>query len=287
MKIRDAFQAPLGYIIVEIDYSQLETYCLAAITHDVNLVPALIRGEDLHQGNLEAWIESDGGNVEGKDRRAAKGLSFGLAYGETAFGMEKSKGIPKESGQKFIDGYYARFPGVYQWHESLEMEAEAGGRASEVRIDGYPLKEYMMETGYGKRYLFRQQLKDEWKWNKKTGNKVAHFKPTYLKNYPIQGIAADIIKFALARMWRVRKELFTGRGHLMNSIHDSIRLLAKEEHALDLTRDVSAIMTEEPVRVLRALGFDWPEGLELQVDAEYGRVWSEMTSNIEDLKCAA
>lgn len=271
MKVRDAVIAKEGYVIVEIDYSQLETYCLAAMSHDKHLITCLIRGDDLHAQNLQAWIEADGGNADGKDRRGAKGLSFGLAYGETAWGMERSKGVPKEAGQAFIDGYYITYPEVGEWHSDLVSDAAAKGQPSDVRIEGIPVKEYILDVGYGKSYYFTQDVR----YNKKTGRPETSFKPTFLKNYPIQGIASDIIRFALAELWRRRGTMLRGRGRLINTIHDSILLMVKKGH-LSLIPEVERLMTHFPLAKLKSLGFDWPEGLPLRVDSEVGHVWTDM-----------
>ncbi len=271
MKVRDAIIALPGYVIVEIDYSQLETYCLAAMSHDEHLIKCLIRGDDLHSQNLQAWIEADGGNAEGKDRRGAKGLSFGLAYGETAWGMEKSKGVPKEAGQAFIDGYYKTYPGVGEWHQDLIDGAASKGTISDVKVQGIPVKEHLLDIGYGKQYYFTEDVR----YNKRTGKPETSFKPTYLKNYPIQGIASDIIKFTLAELWRRRPTMLKGRGFLINQIHDSILMLVKRG-CLDLIPEVERLMAFFPITRLRQLGFNWPEGLPLRVDTEVGHVWTDM-----------
>lgn len=271
MKVRDAVIALPGHKIVEIDYSQLETYCLAAVSNDARLIECLIRGDDLHDQNLKAWIDADGGNAEGKDRRGAKGLSFGLAYGETSWGMERSKGVPKAAGQAFIDGYYVTYPGVQDWHTTLVEDAANEGAPSNIKVEGIPVREYYLDTGYGKRYYFTQDVRQ----NKRTGNWETTFKPTFLKNYPIQGIASDIIRFALSELWRVRHTLLKGRGFLINTIHDSILLMVREAH-MALVLEVERLMTHVPLTKLRQLGFVWPEGLPLRVDSEVGNIWTDM-----------
>lgn len=271
MKVRDAVIALPGYKIVEIDYSQLETYCLAAMSHDAHLIKCLIRGDDLHAQNLEAWIAADDGNAEGKDRRGAKSLSFGLAYGETPWGMERKKGIPRKEAQAFIDGYYATYPGVHDWHDDLVNDAANQADISDLKIEGIPVKEYVLYSGYGKSYYFTEDVRN----NKRTGKAETSFKPTYLKNYPIQGIASDIIRFALAELWRVRRAMLHGRGFLINTIHDSILLMVKDEH-MALVPEVERLMCHVPLAKLKSLGFNWPRGLPLRVDAEVGNIWTDM-----------
>lgn len=268
MKIRDAIVALEGHYIVELDYSQLEVYCLAAITGDEALIDTLNEG-DFHANNLKAWIAADNGNAEGKSRKMAKAISFQLQYGAQAKGMSDKLGIPKKECQSFIDGFYDTYDQVRAWHTGLVTAAENGGVQAKERVQGYPVKEYRFESGYGKGYLFRQLVRDSWNF----GVRV-YFKPTFLQNYPVQGLASDIIRFALAALWRSR---MCAPYKVANTIHDSIKITCKKERLTESVAWVTKVMKETPILVLRELGFHWPEGLELKVDVEYGTRWSEMT----------
>lgn len=272
MKVRDAIVAPEDHVIIELDYSQLETYCLAGLTDDETLVDELIAGADLHTENAKSWKKRE--EITPAERRAAKGMTFGLAYGETAYGMAYTKDLPKEECQEFIDAFYAKYEMVEAWHNGLAVQAEEQGEPSDIRVQSYPVKEWVMEMPYGKRYTFRQDVKT--KKDRRGGERLdISFKPTYLKNYPVQGLASDLIRFALAKLWTSGRwrDLFK----LCNTVHDSIIIMAHVDKAAEAARYVKIIMESAALEVYTQLGGRWPRAMGLRVDVEYGTKWSEMT----------
>ena len=97
MKIRDAIIAPPDHVIIELDYSQLETYCVAALTFDEVLVDELIRNVDLHTAAAQDWLKKE--DISPDERRRAKALRFGLAYGATPHGLFHTTGSQSGSAR--------------------------------------------------------------------------------------------------------------------------------------------------------------------------------------------
>lgn len=266
LKIRQAFIAPVGAYSYEFDYSQLETYCLAVLAEDSTLAQELEAGTDFHTLNASFWKGKAPEKVTKEERRDAKRITFSMAYGAMAKSIAARVGMMREEVQKFIDGFYNKYQGVARWHENLVHWAKEQGYPVDLKVEGFPIKEFKLEYPYGKAYTFREEVRHF------RGQTETSFRPTYLKNYSVQGIASDIIRMALAEIVRHRREIFSVSFRPTNTVHDSNKFVGFGDVRAQV-RKVKDIMEHYPVDRLRMLGFNWPEGLHLKVDVERGRNW--------------
>jgi DNA polymerase-1 len=178
-RIREAFVAAPGNVLVSADYSQIELRIMAHLSGDAELRRAFERGEDVHARTAAAIFGGDAGAVTGEQRRTAKTINFGIIYGMGAFGLAQQLGIDQKQAKEFIDRYFERYPGVRAW---LDRTVE------EARRTGY------VETLLGRRrYLPEIQS---------TNRGVAQFAERMATNTPLQGTAADMIKKAMLEIDR-------------------------------------------------------------------------------------
>lgn len=286
MKVRDAIVGGPGPhdLFVEIDYGQLEMYVMAIVSQCPDLADTLRRGVDIHRRTAAAANKCTQDQVTSEQRRAAKPVNFSLAYGATANGISKKNSMPVAQAQKYVDGYYAAFPGVGVYHKALLAQAKAGGRPATYRDPGgLPLKKFELRTPYGKLYTFIQETSAAYP--------TPNFSPTKLKNWPIQGLASDIIRLAMARVWRDRLQLFkaTGAGTVRpaGQVHDSVNLRLERTHGpptsgvlwpdeIHRLRTIRKIMIAYPQQWLVSRGLAWPHDLPLKADIEVGRTWGQL-----------
>ena len=173
-KIRQAFIAPPGYIMVAADYSQIELRIMAHLSGDSGLLAAFSQGLDVHSATAAEVFEVDVEQVTPDLRRSAKAINFGLIYGMSAFGLAQQLGLPRNQAQAYIDLYFSRYPGVKQYMDNTRELA---------RQQGY------VETIFGRR-LYLPDI------NARNAALRQYAERTAI-NAPMQGSAADIIKRAM------------------------------------------------------------------------------------------
>ncbi|MCL4836673.1 MAG: DNA polymerase I [Thermoanaerobaculia bacterium] len=206
-RIRRAFRAAPGHLLVAADYSQIELRVLAHIAEEPALIDAFRRGEDIHRTTAASVFGVAADLVTADQRRAAKAINFGLIYGMGAFGLAQTLGVDTKEAERFIAAYFARFARVQEYmRETLGM-AERDGR---------------VETLAGRvRWLPEIHAKS---WNlRENARRMAI-------NARIQGTAADILKRAMIAVdRRLAAELPAAR--LLLTVHDELVLEAPEEAA--------------------------------------------------------
>ncbi|MGS2723493.1 DNA polymerase I [Porticoccus sp. GXU_MW_L64] len=173
-RIRQAFVAPRGSVIVAADYSQIELRIMAHLSGDKGLLTAFGDGLDVHRATAAEVFGVDLDQVSGEQRRSAKAINFGLIYGMSAFGLGRQLHIGRNQAQEYIDLYFARYPGVQRYMD--ETRAAASDK-------GY------VETLFGRR-LHVPEI------NSSNGMRRQAAERTAI-NAPMQGTAADIIKRAM------------------------------------------------------------------------------------------
>jgi DNA polymerase-1 len=173
-RIRKAFVAPPGRKIVACDYSQIELRIMAHLSEDPGLVAAFESGQDIHRATAAEVFGLPLGQVDANQRRAAKAINFGLMYGMSAFGLARNLGISRGDAADYMALYFARYPGVQRYMESVRQQA---------RENGY------VETVFGRRlHLLEINSRNQ---GLRSGAERAAI------NAPMQGTAADIIKRAM------------------------------------------------------------------------------------------
>ena len=173
-RIRQAFIAPPGSIVLAADYSQIELRIMAHLSGDQGLLTAFAEGRDVHRATAAEVFGLQADQVSDDQRRSAKAINFGLIYGMSAFGLARQLGITRGEAQQYVNLYFERYPGVKQYMEQTREQA---------REQGY------VETVFGRR-LYLPEI------NSRNGQRRQYAERTAI-NAPMQGTAADIIKLAM------------------------------------------------------------------------------------------
>jgi DNA polymerase-1 len=200
-QIRKAFIAGPGYeALMTADYSQIEMRIMAHLSEDQGLIDAFTSGEDLHTTVASKVFEVEATAVHPEHRRRIKAMSYGLAYGLSAFGLSQQLGIETGEAAKMMEDYFQRFGGVRDYLHDLVVQARATGYT---------------ETMFGRRRYLPDLASDN-RQRREMAERMA-------LNAPIQGSAADIIKVA---MIRVRDALRTERlkSRMLLQVHDELVL---------------------------------------------------------------
>jgi DNA polymerase-1 len=173
-RIRRAFVAPAGRVLVACDYSQIELRIMAHLSEDPALLRAFEHGDDIHRATAAEVFGKPMDEISANERRAAKAINFGLMYGMSAFGLAKQLGIARGEAQDYIALYFSRYPGVRDFMERTRQQA---------REQGY------VETVFGRR-LYLPYIGSRNQAQRAGAERAAI-------NAPMQGTAADIIKRAM------------------------------------------------------------------------------------------
>ncbi|MDD1612372.1 MAG: DNA polymerase I, partial [Methylococcaceae bacterium] len=197
-KIRQAFIAPPGYKIVAADYSQIELRIMAHLSGDAGLLKAFSEGLDVHTATAAEVFGVAPEQVTNDLRRSAKAINFGLIYGMSSFGLAQQLGLTRGQAQSYIDLYFARYPGVRDYMDSIRSLA---------REQGY------VETLFGRR-LYLPDI------NSRNAAQRQYAERTAI-NAPMQGTAADIIKRAMiaADRWLIEER---EDARMIMQVHDEL-----------------------------------------------------------------
>ena len=219
-RVRRAFTAPAGSLIVSADYSQIELRIMAHLSGDKTLIAAFQNGEDVHRRTAAEVFGIAPENVSPEQRRYAKTINFGLIYGMGQYGLAKSLGIDNLSAKNFIDRYFARYPGVAEYMQRTKEQAAQQG---------------YVETLFGRRlYLPDIRAKNA---NARAGAERAAI------NAPMQGTASDLIKRA---MIAVSNRLHSDglQSKLIMQVHDELVLEVVENELGTVKEMLPQVMAE-------------------------------------------
>ena len=237
-RIRQAFIAEKGYLLMAADYSQVELRIMAHLSEDKGLCQAFSEGLDVHQATASEIFSVDLDKVEPDQRRGAKAINFGLIYGMSAFGLAKQLKIGRAEAQEYVERYFQRYPGVRKYMDDTRMLANEQG---------------YVETLFGRR-LYLPDIKASNGMLRKAAERTAI-------NAPMQGTAADIIKQAMVDIdhWLKVAQL---DARLVMQVHDEL-VFEVAEKDLDLLaegvrfRMASAAPLNVPLVVDIGSGKDW------------------------------
>lgn len=237
-RIRQAFVAPPGYVLLAADYSQIELRIMAHLSDDRGLLSAFAEDRDVHEATAAEVFGVPLDSVTADQRRLAKIINFGLIYGMSAFGLARNLGIERGAAAKYVETYFARYPGVKNYMDTTRVQA---------RERGY------VETVFGRR-LYLPDIR--------SGNtQLRQYSERSAINAPMQGTAADIIKRAMIAVdaWCQREDV---PARLIMQVHDELVLEVRE----DAVPTVSAALKE---RMERAAELKVPLKIEIGVGSNW------------------
>ena len=238
-KIRSLFiPSSQDYVFLDGDYSQIELRLLAHIAQDETLIHAFNHGMDIHALTASQVFHVPFEEVTSVQRSNAKAVNFGIVYGISAFALAEDLKISQKEAQKYIDGYFARYPNIKLYIENTIA---------------YAMEHGYVETLYHRKREIPEILASNFNL-REFGKRVA-------MNTPIQGTAADIIKIAMIRVHgRLKAEAL--RSKLILTVHDELLI---ETHK-DEIEQVSRLLKEEMEHAAKLL-------VPLHVDVHQGDNW--------------
>jgi DNA polymerase I len=239
-RIRKAFIAPPGAVLLAADYSQIELRIMAHLSGDESLRAAFAEDRDVHQATAAEVFGCELTAVSADQRRTAKVINFGLMYGMSAFGLARNLGIERSTAQQYIERYFQRYPSVRRFMDNMRVQA---------RELGY------VETVFGRR-LYLPDIR--------SGNpQLRQYAERAAINAPMQGTAADIIKRAMISVheWCLSSG---APAKLIMQVHDELVL----EVRADALQTVAAAVRDHMVKAATL-------SVPLRVDVGSGANWDE------------
>ncbi|MDA9175005.1 DNA polymerase I [Gammaproteobacteria bacterium] len=239
-KIREAFVAEKGNVLISADYSQIELRIMAHLSGDKNLTHAFNNNIDVHSATASEIFDVPLEEVTTDHRRSAKAINFGLIYGMSAFGLTRQLGIPRHEAQAYLDTYFERYTGVREYMDSTKELAK---------------KNLYVETILGRK-LHVTEINASNGLRRQAAERAAI-------NAPLQGSAADIIKKAM-----IDVDEWIGEDNpnikMIMQVHDELIFEVKKGFAEEALENITRLM-EDSVKL------DIP----LIVDANTGVNWNE------------
>lgn len=241
-RIRSAFTAPEGKVLISADYAQIELVVLAHLSGDKNMCDAFINGIDVHKATAAMIYGVSTDEVTPQMRRIAKTINFGVIYGMSAFSLAKDLGISRTEAQNFIEMYFRLYSSVSNFMTETVSKAE--------------------ETGFVKTILGRTRpilnINSRNKVEKSAAERVA-------KNTPIQGSAADIVKMAMIKASDALKNT-NSPAKLLLQVHDELIFECPDDE-----KTISETIALIKDKMENAVKLNVP----LRVSVEYGKNWGE------------
>ncbi|MFC3531698.1 DNA polymerase I [Vogesella facilis] len=217
-RVREAFVAPAGQLIVSADYSQIELRIMAHLSGDAGMLAAFASGEDIHKATAAEVFGVPLAEVSVDQRRAAKAINFGLIYGMGKYGLASQLGISNDAAQQYIDSYFRKYPGVADYMQRTRADAAEQG---------------YVETVFGRR-LYLPEIRAANQARRAGAERAAI-------NAPMQGTAADLIKLAMLAVqgWLEAEQL---HSKLIMQVHDELVLQVTADELAQVREKLPQLM---------------------------------------------
>jgi len=240
-RIREAFIAEPGNLILSADYSQIELRIMAHLSGDEGLMSAFHDGADVHAATAAEVFSVKPDRVDPEQRRRAKAINFGLIYGMTAYGLARQLRINQGEARNYIDIYFERYPGVREYMDQAQENARSNG---------------FVETLFGRRLnLPNIHAKN---------SAIRQYAERTAINAPMQGTAADLIKMSMIEIDRWLSRQSDLKTMMIMQVHDEL-VFEVPPHEVDQvrnkTRDIMCNIAElnVPLVVDAGVGTNWKE----------------------------
>ena len=240
-RIRQAFIAPAGTVLLAADYSQIELRIMAHLSGDAGLLAAFAEDRDIHQATAAEVFAVPLREVTADQRRSAKAINFGLIYGMSAFGLARQLGIGRTQAQQYVDLYFTRYPGVRKYMDDTREQARSRGYVETVSGRRLYLPEIASRNRNLQQYAERSAI-----------------------NAPMQGTAADIIKRAMIDVDAFCQAGNLTKARLIMQVHDELVLEVKTSAVREVSQELRARMAAAaslrvPLKVDIGSGANWDE----------------------------
>lgn len=240
-RIRKAFLASPGQLLLAADYSQIELRVLAHLAQDELLLEAFQLDQDIHTRTASEVFGVPMEAVSKDLRRAAKAVNFGIIYGISDFGLSKDLGISRREAKDYIDNYFHRYHGVKAFIDKTIAEAREKGYVTTIMNRRRYLPDILSRNFHLRSFAERTAM-----------------------NTPIQGSAADIIKLAMLKTFEAMQKTESGSAMLLQ-VHDELIFDVPREHIIEMGKLVNKTMSGA-----------YPLSVPLKVDLQVGTNWYDM-----------
>jgi DNA polymerase-1 len=241
LRIREAFIAGPGHVLLCADYSQIEPRLLAHLSQDPRLLRIFANSEDIHMATAMEIFNLPAGQITKDMRRAAKTVVFGIVYGISPFGLSQNIGVPQAEAKKYIETFFERFPAVRALMDRNIAEARAKGYTTTIFGRRRPIPE--LQSGDPVQRSFGERM---------------------AVNSPIQGSAADVIKLAMINVQKTTHAELP-KAKMILQVHDELIFEVPEGELETATQ----LVRSEMEGVGNQIGLSVP----LKVDLGVGKNW--------------
>jgi len=243
--IRKAFIPEKGYVLLALDYSQIDLRVVAHLSGDTQLIAAFRDDQDIHIATAAKIYNVNLEDVSPRQRQAAKAINFGLIYGMSAYGLSETLKISREQAQEFIESYLESYPSLEEYVQKVIRFAK--------------------KNGYVKTLLGRKRLLPE---IRSSQTQIVRAAERMAINMPSQGMTADILKMAMIQASKIIGEK-NDECRLLLQVHDDLLFEVKKEKARFWAERFKKIM--EGIYKL---------SVPLKVEATIGKNWGEMEGGV-------
>lgn len=276
--------------LIEFDFSQLEVCLAAQLSKDKLLIKELNDGVDVHLENATFLYNKPVVEITSEERKKTKALTFGLIYGQHFKGMAKIHDLSEMETERFVTNFYKKYTGLKRWHKNLINQVKSTAKKSNSKLKVFDkLKgEFIRDKSLfarrietednshfsymyfksGKRYLFESSA------IKTRGGVKEYWKQPPIKNYPVQGLAADLVAMQIGELFKFAA-LHRDKFLMINEVHDAILIdCAHEAYLPGLIKSISCLLETVEDNFIRV--FKEELLVPIKVDYNCGKNWKEL-----------